>query len=26
VTFSLSQMLEKCWEQNVDVHHLFVDF
>jgi hypothetical protein len=22
----MSQMLEKCWELNVDVLHLFVDF
>ena len=24
--FTVSLMLEKCWEQNIDVHHLFVDF
>ena len=22
----MRQILEKCWEQNTDVHHLFIDF
>jgi hypothetical protein len=24
-SFTTKQMLEKCWEQNTDVHHLFID-
>jgi hypothetical protein len=22
----MRQILEKCWEQNIDVHNLFIDF
>jgi outer membrane receptor for ferric coprogen and ferric-rhodotorulic acid len=22
----MRQILEKCWEQNIEIHHLFVDF
>jgi len=22
----MREILEKCWEQNIDVHHLFIDF
>jgi len=22
----MRQILEKCWEQNVDTHYLFIDF
>jgi hypothetical protein len=22
----MRQILEKCWEQNVDIHYLFIDF
>ena len=22
----MRQILEKCWEQNIEVHHLFTDF
>jgi hypothetical protein len=22
----MRQILEKCWEQNIETHHLFVDF
>ena len=25
-TFVMRQILEKCWEQNIDVHHLYIDF
>jgi hypothetical protein len=24
--FTVRQILEKCWEQNIDVLHLFIDF
>jgi hypothetical protein len=24
--FTMRQILEKCWEQNIDILHLFIDF
>ena len=24
--FTMKQILEKCWDQNMDVHNLFTDF
>ena len=24
--FTMRQILEKCWKQNIDVHNLFIDF
>jgi sorting nexin-29 len=24
--FTMRQILEKCWEQNIETHHPFVDF
>jgi hypothetical protein len=24
--FTLKKILEKCWEQNIDLHHLLTDF
>jgi hypothetical protein len=24
--FTMRETMEECWEQNIDVHHLFINF